>query len=101
MDPTTMTQQQILIFGILINAGIGLVIGLVPLILGFVKGNIRYGLFGFFASIIGGAILGILLSVPAAVIFSVMIFRKAKQPAEVIVVNPEPIDVSLNDGRNN
>ena len=78
MDLSQMTQQQILIFGILINAGMGLVLGLVPLILGFVKNNIKYGLFGFLASIVGGAILGILLSIPAIVIFSWLIVRGPK-----------------------
>ncbi len=76
-----MTQQQLLIFGILINAGIGLVLGLIPLILGFVKRNVKYGFFGFIASIVGGAILGILLSIPAIVIFSWLIVRGAKTAA--------------------
>ncbi len=100
MEPSTLTPQQAIIFGVLINAGVGLVIGLIPLILGFVKRNVKYGVYGFLASIVGGALLGILLSIPAAIIFSVMIFRKAKQPTDVVVINQEPIDVSVSNDRN-
>ena len=97
MDPSTLTTQQAIIFGILINAGIGLVLGLIPLILGFVKGNAKYGVYGFLAAIVGGAILGILLSIPAVVVFSWLIARDPKKPVEVVVVNQEPIDVSVTE----
>ena len=81
MDPNTITPQQALILGILINAGVGLVVGLIPLVLGFVKRNVKYGFYGLLASIVGGAILGIILSIPAAVIFSWLIVRGAKPVA--------------------
>ena len=97
MDPNTLTPQQLIIFGVLINAGIGLALGLIPLILGFVKGNVKYGVYGLLASTVGGAILGILLSTPAAIVFSWLIVRGAMKPAEVIVVNQEPIDVSVKE----
>ncbi len=78
MDPSTLTPQQVLIYGILLNVGIGLVLGLVPLILGFVKSNVKYGFYGFLASIAGGAILGVFLSIPAVVFFSWLIVRGPK-----------------------
>ncbi|HEX3101135.1 MAG TPA: hypothetical protein VHQ01_05065 [Pyrinomonadaceae bacterium] len=81
MDPNTITPQQALVLGILINAGVGLVVGLIPLVLGLVKRNVKYGFYGLLASIVGGAILGIILSIPAAVIFSWLIVRGAKPVA--------------------
>ena len=81
MDPNTLTPQQAIIFGVLINAGVGFVLGLVPLVLGFVKRNVKYGVYGFLASIFGGALLGILLSIPATVIFSWLIARGPKVTA--------------------
>lgn len=98
MDPTKMTTQEAIVYAALINAGIGFVLGLIPLITGFVKRNIKYGLIGFVASIVGGAVFGIILAIPASVIFTWLIIRGAKKPVEVIVVNQEPIDVSVNSG---
>ena len=88
MDPNTLTTQQAIILGVLINAAVGVVIGLIPLILGFVKRNIKYGVFGFLASIAGGAILGVLLSIPAAAIFSWLIVRDPRPAA----VSADPTD---------
>lgn len=78
MDTTQLTPQQLMLYGSLIHAGIGLVLGLIPLILGFVKGNKKYGLMGLVAAIVGGAILGLFLSIPATAIFSWLIVRKPK-----------------------
>ena len=64
-----------------LGAGLGFIVGLVPLILGFVKKNLKYGAIGFILSIIGGTLLGIFLALPAALIFSWLILRKPK-PAE-------------------
>ena len=82
---------------ILLGGSLGLVVGLVPLIAGFVKKNTRFALLGFACSIVGGAILGLLLAVPVAAVFTWLILRKPKAPAEVVVVDQNPIDVSLND----
>jgi hypothetical protein len=92
MDPIRLTTQQALLYALLINAGIGFVIGMIPLILGFAKGKVKLGVFGLLAATIGGGILGLLLSIPAAVIFVWLIL---KSPAEVVVVNKEPIDVAV------
>ena len=65
----------------LITAGIGFVIGLVPLIFGLVKGKLKLGVLGLLASTIGGALLGLLLSVPAAAVFIWKIMKKPAMPA--------------------
>ena len=79
MDPTTMSSREIMIYASLINAGIGLVFGLVPLISGFVKRNVKYGVIGFLGSIVGGALLGLLLAIPVAAIFTWLIVKRPRQ----------------------
>ncbi|MBK8465338.1 MAG: hypothetical protein IPL32_05860 [Chloracidobacterium sp.] len=78
MDPSNITMTQ----WILIGGGLGLLTGLVPLILGFVKKNLKVGLLGFFGSIIGGAVLGLLLAIPVAGIFTWLILRSSVKSAE-------------------
>ena len=77
-----MTSREIMIYGSLINAGIGLVFGLVPLIIGFAKRNIKYGVIGFVGSIVGGALLGLLLAIPVAAIFTWLIVKGPRQNME-------------------
>jgi len=70
----------------LMGAALGLLFGLIPLILGFIKKERSYGVFGFLGSIIGGGILGIFLSIPIVAIFTWLILRKPKSensPAQV------------------
>ncbi|HEV7643583.1 MAG TPA: hypothetical protein VGO50_06510 [Pyrinomonadaceae bacterium] len=81
MDPSNMSPREAIIFGVMVNAGIGLVIGLVPLIAGIVKRKIRYGLIGLVCSVIGGALMGIILSVVVAAFFTWLVFRNTSQPA--------------------
>ena len=73
MDLTTVTPMQL----VLMSALIGLVVGLVPLITGIVKKNLKYGLMGFAGSIVGGAALGLILAVPIAAIFTWLIVRSS------------------------
>lgn len=79
MDPTKMTPQEWLMYA----AAVGLIVGLVPLIIGLVKRNIKYGLMGFVGSIIGGALLGLILAIPVAAIFTWLIVRGPKGAATV------------------
>ena len=78
MDPTRMSAQELIIYGILFNAGVGFVLGLVPLIIGLVKGQRRYGILGLVVSTIGGAILGVILAIPAVIIFTWLILGRSK-----------------------
>ena len=84
MDPINITPREAIIYGALINAGVGLVLGLVPLVSGIVKRNVKFGVLGFICAALGGAILGVILSVPVSALFTWMIFRKgpAAQPAD-------------------
>ena len=78
MDPTTMTTLQ----KVLVAGGLGLIIGLVPLITGIIKRNFKYGLIGFFGSIIGGAIFGLILALPIATVCTWLIVRGPKPSAD-------------------
>lgn len=77
-------------YGALINAAIGLVLGLIPLITGVVKRNVKYGVIGFLGSIVGGAILGIFLAVPVAALFTWLIIRGPKTPAAPDLTSDDP-----------
>lgn len=77
----------------MMGAGLGALLGLIPLILGFVKKARGYGVFGFLGSIVGGALLGVFLSIPIVAIFSWLIVKNANQPVEVAVVNDHSVDV--------
>ena len=87
MEPINMSPRDVLLYGVLINAGIGVVLGLVPLISGLIKGRPKYGIIGFVCSIIGGAILGIVLAIPASAIFTWLIFRDPKVADAAVVLN--------------
>ena len=85
----------------MMGAALGLLLGLIPLILGFIKRERSYAVFGFLGSIIGGGILGVFLSVPIVAIFTWLILRKPKNdPIEVVVVNENPIDVKVENSEN-
>jgi hypothetical protein len=81
---------------IYVGIGIGVLLGLIPLIFGLKKRKQKYAVFGFFGSVIGGAILGVFLSLPIAAIFTWLILRSSK-PIEANVVNESPEDVSTNN----
>lgn len=85
----------------MMGAGLGALLDLLPLILGFVRKERSYGVFGFLGSIIGGAIMGILLSLPIIGIFTWLILRKPKNtPVEVEMVNQTPVDVKVENSEN-
>ncbi len=78
MEEIKLTTTQAILYSALFNAALGLLFGLIPLISGFIKKERSYAVFGFLGSMIGGAILGILLSIPIAAIFTWLILRRPK-----------------------
>ena len=75
--------------GVLIGAiGVGLVCGLVPLAAGAFTRQMRLGTIGFAACVVGSLILGAILAVPLALIFTVVIVvewnRKPRSEDEVV-----------------
>ena len=57
----------------------GVICGLVPLITGLVKGENALAWGGFVACIAGGFVLGLILAVPLAILFTVLIVRNSKK----------------------
>lgn len=83
MEPSDLVARYGVWIFVYINLGIGLALGLVPLSVGFIKGRAKVGIGGFFACLIGGAILGVFLSLPACVIFTWLSIRRPKPVASV------------------
>ena len=51
----------------------GIVVGLLPLGIGFWKDRVALGVVGFVASALSGIVLGLLLAIPVAVVFTLAI----------------------------
>lgn len=75
MGEMELTTTEAILYVALINAGIGLILGLIPLGFGVFRGKLKLGIVGIIATIIGGAIFGVFLSVPAMAIFTWLIVR--------------------------
>lgn len=60
---------------VLIGVGVGAVLGFVPLVLGIIKGKKKLALWGFVASIAGGAVWS-LLSIVVVSVFVWLILKK-------------------------
>ena len=71
----------------MIGAALGFLLGLIPLVLGLIKKERKYAMFGFLGSLIGGALLGIFLSIPVTAIFTWLILRKPKTTVEAMNEN--------------
>ena len=57
---------------------IGMLCGAVPMIYGAVKGEFGLGLTGFFVCAVSGIILGLLLAIPMAGLFTYLISKRVK-----------------------
>ncbi len=71
MQKIEVTYLQMVLIGI----GIGAVLGLIPLVLGIIKGKKKLALWGFVASIAGGAVWS-LLSIVVVSVFVWLILKK-------------------------
>ncbi len=78
MEQIKLTTNEAILYITLFNIGLGILFGAVPLILGFIKKERSYAVFGFLGSVIGGLILGIFLSIPVAALFTWLILRRTK-----------------------
>ena len=107
MDPVSLTTRQAIIYSALINMAIGFVLGLIPFFFGYFNKEKRLGTIAILISTLGGAVLGIFISIPATIIFTWMIVRRAKpkpeppEPVRVVVVNEKPVEVSLSKDDSN
>ena len=84
----------------LMGAGLGLLLGLFPLILGFVKGKIKLGLAGLIGSALGGSVLGVFLSIPIIAVCVWLILKKPQSDSNDTAVNDNQVDVNINNFEN-
>ncbi len=86
---------------VLIGVGVGLVLGLIPLILGFVKNKRNLGVYGFIASIGGGALSSI-LSLIVVIVFTWLIVKKPviNESVEGVGVNETAAEVEIDNTEN-
>ncbi len=78
------TESQLMVYGPLINAAIGFFLGLVPLGFGYIRKKLRLGILGIVSATLGGAILGVFLSIPAMAIFTWLVIRDRVRPDETV-----------------
>lgn len=81
MEPIRVEGIEAVYLFAAINAAVGFVLGLIPLGFGYFRGRTKLGVLGIVSSVLGGALVGLFLSVPAVVIFMWLIIRKNESRA--------------------
>ncbi len=89
MGLISLTREEIILF-ILVGIGVGVVLGLVPLIYGRMKGKTKLGVIGFLTSIVAGAIWSI-LPLFVMITFVFLIIRKPAVPPAMPPVDDQDI----------
>ena len=90
MDEVRLTMSEALVYVAIRMAIIGFLLGLIPLITGIVKKKVKLGVIGLVVSTLGGAIAGILISIPAMAIFTWLILRDQVVTTNNADVQSEP-----------
>lgn len=93
MEQTKITYYELLTYLALFGIVVGILLGLIPLILGIKRNKRSYGLYGMIASIIAG-IFSPLLSIVVVAVFVWLILRK---PEAEIVSEAKPEETSESD----
>ncbi len=90
MEPIHLSTREAIMYSVMINAILGFVLGLIPLLFGYFNKQFRTGVMGIIAATIGGAILGIFASIPATIIFTWLVVRRSKAAAAPVeTVDPD------------
>ena len=97
MEPFRISYNELLLYVFAAGIVIGILLGLIPLILGIKRKNRKYGMYGFVGSVIGGAITPI-ISVIVVTIFSWLILRKSK--ADLPATPSQPDSTETSDSEN-
>lgn len=98
MEELKISFKELAVYFGVINIVLGLLFGSFPLICGIKMKNRNYGVYGFIGSIIGGAILGVLLSYPISMIFTWLILRNPQTTVEAI--NENSVDIAVENPEN-
>jgi hypothetical protein len=75
MEEIRLTSSQAFLYTALIGAGVGFLLGLIPLIVGIVKKKVGLGVLGLIVGTLGGALLGVVVSIPSMALFTWLILR--------------------------
>lgn len=81
MEPIKINTREAILFLTLIGVAVGVLLGLVPLIYGRIKGKARLGIVGFFVSVIAGAVW-VILPLFVMLVFVFLIIRDPKPDAD-------------------
>jgi hypothetical protein len=84
MEDLQISYQDAIYYLIIWNIIAGIFFGSFPLLAGIRLRNRKYGVFGLVGSIVGGALAGIILSFPIAIIFTWLILRSIAVPAGAV-----------------
>ena len=90
MDEIRLTMSEALLYVALGGAVVGFFLGLVPLIVGIVKKKVKTGVIGLIVSTLGGALLGVFISIPAMAIFTWLILREQVVVTDAVDAPREP-----------
>jgi hypothetical protein len=90
MDEVRLTMSEALLYFALGGAVVGFLLGLVPLIVGIIKKKVKTGVIGLIVSTLGGALLGVFISIPAMAIFTWLILREQVVATDTVETPPEP-----------
>ena len=82
MEEFRITWNEAYLYTALIGAAIGFLLGLIPLIAGIVKKKVGLGLLGLAVGTLGGAALGVIISIPSMALFTWLILRDRFVPTE-------------------
>lgn len=81
--PIHISQTQAIMWVMLLNAVIGFILGLIPLLFGYFSKQLKLGLLAIAVTTIGGGLLGILISIPGTIIFTWLVARNARRARNV------------------
>jgi len=87
MEQLSLTTNEVAAYLVIFNVLLGIFFGTFPLIAGLKMKNRNYAFYGFISSVIGGAILGVILSYPISIIFTWLILRNPVKTVEAIQEN--------------
>jgi len=76
MEPIKLTLNELLPYVIAVNAVLGLMFGLFPLITGLKMNDRKYAFIGLIGSVVSGTLVGVILSFPFAAVMVWLILRK-------------------------
>ena len=98
MQPNQISLDQLIVYVTMINIVLGFLFGTFPLLCGIKMNNRKYGIYGFIGAVVGGAILGIFLSYPIAIVFTWLILKNslAKDNADTADASENPVEVETN-----